>query len=271
MIPTIAFFLTLAFLVCLGVLMFIVVNVLQEGPPRRAYHDYWRRWRPPIASGPQLMRWGTKVSESVTKKLLSQRRTKTTPTRLALELMTGTTFAMRHVPHLNTETNDDQCPDYSCGRIGITAPEVLAIADQIRSDPAEAKRIREIAITNMRRLAEHVSDESDVPLVCPLRTNEGTCAAYALRPIHCRGICRPAAAVSPQDARILEDLARDLGQGVEMGLSNGLEAAGLDGHVYELNSALAVALDNPDASQRWAQGEDVLASCTRYDSLLHNV
>ncbi len=55
--------------------------------------------------------------------------------------------------------------------------------------------------------------------------------------------------------------AYEIGQGVRSGLSRGIEAAGLDGNFYELNSALVVVLDKSDAADCWARGEDVFEHC----------
>jgi hypothetical protein len=48
------------------------------------------------------------------------------------------------------------------------------------------------------------------------------------------------------------------------GLTTGLESAGLDGQVYELNSALSAALTTPDAAGRFARGEPVFTGCHPY-------
>ena len=42
-----------------------------------------------------------------------------------------------------------------------------------------------------------------------------------------------------------------------MGLQRELAALGLDANLYELDSALLVALRQPDALQRWLRGKDV--------------
>ncbi len=57
-------------------------------------------------------------------------------------------------------------------------------------------------------------------------------------------------------------LARQVGEGMLAELSGALGRAQLDPRVYELNSALAVALDAPFASRRWASGEPIFAGCT---------
>jgi hypothetical protein len=44
---------------------------------------------------------------------------------------------------------------------------------------------------------------------------------------------------------------------MEIGVTRALKSAGLDANIYELNSALAAALETPDAAERWARGEQV--------------
>ncbi len=50
---------------------------------------------------------------------------------------------------------------------------------------------------------------------------------------------------------------KTVAEGIEIGLIQALKSAGLDSNIYELNSALAKALETPDAADRWARGEKV--------------
>ena len=59
--------------------------------------------------------------------------------------------------------------------------------------------------------------------------------------------------------------AKAVTSGAEDGLCQGLESAGLDGNVYELNSALVAALDTPVGAERWAEGEGVFEQCKLYE------
>ena len=67
----------------------------------------------------------------------------------------------------------------------------------------------------------------------------------------------------PQLRSITSDLPNISGheetvaQGIELGVTRALTSAGLDAKIYELNSALATALATPDASERWAKGENL--------------
>jgi hypothetical protein len=48
--------------------------------------------------------------------------------------------------------------------------------------------------------------------------------------------------------------------GVRRGLEAGLDEAGFDGKALDLTRALLIALDEPDAKERWLRGEPVFAS-----------
>jgi hypothetical protein len=49
--------------------------------------------------------------------------------------------------------------------------------------------------------------------------------------------------------------------GVEKGLQEALRAGGLDASDVELTAAVRVAMENPDACERWLAGEPVFADC----------
>jgi hypothetical protein len=54
--------------------------------------------------------------------------------------------------------------------------------------------------------------------------------------------------------------------GVSGGLQRTLVAAGLDGNLYELSSAVLCALETPRAVARFLQGEDLFANCICTDA-----
>ena len=266
MISTTVLGVSLGFLVLSATITVVLSLVVANGRSTRRKHDRRRQWLPPVVSGARLVEWGLNVSEAVTQKLLTKRRTSDTARKVANEVLCGTQFAINHLPSMGLAEIGPDCRERSFRRIGVTAPEVLAIADMIRSDRQEAKRIHDIAEFNAERLAETgCENTSATPLACPLRTKEGGCIAGSFCPLHCRAVCHLTDELMPGNARILEDVARDLCFGIEVGVSRALDAAGLDGHVYELNDALAVALEIPDASKQWAKGRNVLANCMRDD------
>lgn len=223
-------------------------------------------WLPPVASGAKLLVWSADLAEQIANRILSSRRTKSLPADLANQVIGGAGFAITHLPTMDRQLDFTDCRNRKFTRIGVTPPEVLAIADMIRPNKLEAARIHDIAIRNSKRLASE-SDERELAhsLSCPLRSQQGTCLASGLCPLHCRVTCDLTDRVEPQHQRTLEDVSCDIGFGVEVGLARALKSAGLDGHVYELNSALAVALETPDASEKWAKGENVFAKCMAND------
>ena len=102
----------------------------------------------------------------------------------------------------------------------------------------------------------------------PLLDKNGSCTVYGVRPIACRAwyslsadACDDCYLADHICNKIpLDDHAYQIGQGVRSGLARSLNDQGLDGNVYQLNSALSTALDTPDAAERWARGEDVFAN-----------
>jgi Fe-S-cluster containining protein len=152
--------------------------------------------------------------------------------------------------------------------VGTAAPEVLRIAAYLRerlsADAWESlrERVREgeqqrrgLSTAQLRRRA----------LPCPLLVEE-RCVAYPVRPLTCRGY-------NSSDAELCR---RDLDPGARVevpvyepqqrmttfvldGLRAGTADSKLDGALLELTTALRVALEVPDAEERWLAGEAVFA------------
>ncbi|MSU64100.1 MAG: hypothetical protein EXS31_17185 [Pedosphaera sp.] len=163
------------------------------------------------------------------------------------------------------------CPEAGQGMVGVTAPEALSIAACLRKNRsrAEQQRIYELAVENAKKVAARVPGESDgAPLPCALHGHDHVCCAYGSRPLHCRPLHAISIAkaiggnnVPPSGSETAtpDELGheRTVSEGIEMGLTRALESAGLDAKIYELNNALATALETPDAAERWAKGENV--------------
>jgi hypothetical protein len=257
--------------VLLSAIIVLTVIAVRKRATQRRDAKFRLRWRPHLASGPKLLLWSARLSEVVTRRILALRRTKRTATTLAREILGLSSFAIQHLPCVDKDVDITDCRDRIPSRIGVTPPEILAIADEIRLDAPVARRIHDRAHINTLLLARHRGDEMFKLLVCPLRTSEGACAAGRLCPLQCRTTCQLTSAVQPQDAAALQGVARDIRFGVEVGLLRGIYACGLDCHVYELNSALATALETPNASEKWARGESVLEGCAREDHSAYSV
>ena len=161
------------------------------------------------------------------------------------------------------------CPDAGQGVVGVSAPEAIEIANRLRASltKSQLSRLRRRSEENARQIALNPRWAGpDVP--CSLQGDDGICTAYSDRPLKCRPL--HAAVIAHElglDAGSDEEESAwaahtdIVGQGIAEGLTRGLEAAGLDAKIYELHSALIAALDNPDAADRWANGEHVFAGC----------
>lgn len=229
-------------------------------------------WRPPFARGGALLDWAAATTRRMVGEGLSGRRSAATPVKLAADLERGATRAMLPLASEQQAGCPVRCPDEGQGMIGVTAPEVLQVADTIRRtmSRAEKQRIYDQALANSQKISglDHTQfNGTEAP--CPLAGHDHLCRVYAARPLHCRPLHAAAIAAKfdleidragPADAI----LAQTVRQGVAAGLESGLQSAGLDARLYELNSALVTALDTPDAAVRWANGEDVFAGCKQY-------
>lgn len=224
-------------------------------------------WLPPFVGGEALRNWAAMTAEQLTEKRLSGKRTAETASQLAAEIEGGAMHAMLPTAEPGERERIVACPETGQGMVGVTAPEALTIAAYLRKNAsqAEQKRIFEMAAENAKVIASRTRGDSDFPpLPCPLQGEGHVCCVYAARPLR----CRPLHAIS---------IAKDIGchgepptgtpgetgheqtvaQGIELGVTRALKSAGLDANVYELNSALATALEVPDAAERWAEGKDV--------------
>lgn len=272
----------LASFLIIGVSLFVVfivvaallwrdVGAYADRPEAERCQEVWT-WRPPFVRGGVLLNWATETTRRIVGEGLAGRRNATTAFKLAEVLEEGATRAMLPLVSAREVGCPVRCPDEGQGMIGVTAPEVLQVADMIRrtKSRAETKRIHDLALENSKKVADldHAHfDGAETP--CPLAGDNHLCRVYAARPLHCRPL--HAAAIAERLGLEIDghgpaeaNLAQTVQQGVAAGLMSGLESAGLDARLYELNSALVTALDTPDAAARWAKGEDVFAGCKQY-------
>jgi Fe-S-cluster containining protein len=147
-------------------------------------------------------------------------------------------------------------------KVLVVAPEVLRIAAHLREALGEAalgallQRVRE-ADEKTRGLSRAARAEARVP--CPLLDAEGGCSVHAARPLVCRswtsydaGACEryreaPSGRLSPPQYAVGHELA----QAVLAGLGKACFDAGRDGTPLELIAALRIALERPNAGERW--------------------
>jgi hypothetical protein len=144
----------------------------------------------------------------------------------------------------------------------ITAPEAFYVAAQLRSRPDAAAAVAAVAretggLTLEQRLGKNI--------FCPL-LSETICTIYAGRPLGCRGFVSTsleaclAAFVRGESPDIpMPNDSISVLYACRMLLLAALRLAGLTDGVYEMNSAVAVALSAKDAEARWLAGEDLFA------------
>lgn len=231
-------------------------------------------WLPPFLGGKALRDWAATTAEQFAQKRLAGKRTWDTAGLLAKEMEEAAMHAM--LPLLEARDLDRivACPEAGQGRIGVTAPEAIAIADHIRKNKsrAEQKRIYELAVENAKKSASRTSGDP-TPHPCALQGPDHVCCTFALRPLRCRPLhaiaiakeaSQSTAPPHPQSGAPDEPRHEEIvAQGIEAGMTQALKSAGLDANIYEINSAVATALEIPDAAERWARGEDVFGKTLR--------
>ncbi|MBI1244254.1 MAG: hypothetical protein GC202_04540 [Alphaproteobacteria bacterium] len=161
--------------------------------------------------------------------------------------------------------------------VAVLGAEALAIYLHIKGTPAEA-RVRASAPeivgrdARARRLAK---------IPCPFVDGETGCAIYAIRPNRCRSVysrdseyCfrryegaenEPVAADKPIPVEPVER-----GDAAMAGLRIALDGRGIPAEPVELVHALIIFVENPDAAEAYAAGEDVLRSA-RLPAVLDNL
>lgn len=151
-------------------------------------------------------------------------------------------------------------------RVDVSPPEIFVLAAHIDAMPAAQReaihaRIR-LADDKTRGLNAAQRMAARVP--CPLLEND-RCGAYEARPLSCRaavsldaGACQKSYEGTPTPVPLPRVFMDALGESVR-GLAAALGRAGLPLRGYELNAALRIAIETPDAPARWAAGEDIFA------------
>jgi Fe-S-cluster containining protein len=149
--------------------------------------------------------------------------------------------------------------------VSATAPEILYVAKQVRRRGA----IEDVRAAHAATGRYSFSIRALHPTPCPMLKDDA-CSIYETRPVSCRF------AVSPDDnacRRVMREFARESvpvpiahlkGRGgYEIASAIALHRAGLPHYYYELNAALARAVERDDAERAWLSGEDVFADCQR--------
>lgn len=152
--------------------------------------------------------------------------------------------------------------------VGTTVPEVIRIVEYLQQtlSPEELQATRQrIAEREERTQRLTPSQRAEARAPCALLVNH-RCIAYPVRPLTCRGFnssdahaCElflqsPRKVVVPNYVPQLRLMTFVLD-----GMRAGLSESGLRGDLVELTAALRIALEVPDAAERWLAGEAVFA------------
>jgi Fe-S-cluster containining protein len=260
-------FLLYALLLAACVAIAILLPASFLGAPAKAVLN----WLPPFLRGEALRNWAATTAERLATARLTGKRTDETTARLVAEVEDGAMRAMLPTAGPAELKRIIACPETGQGMVGVTAPEALTIAAYLRKhfSRAEQFRIYELAVENAKKIAVQARSERDMPpLPCPLQGDGHVCCVYGVRPLRCRplhaiSIAKDMASKSVPVAGSQAEAPTEIGheqtvaQGIEIGLTRALKSAGLDANIYELNSALATALETLDVAERWANGEKV--------------
>lgn len=259
--------LPIAILVGTGLIVAVFFEAAWAGPSRRAAAA--RGQHLPLLSGGELSRWASQEAARIVKRFAACSLDATASVALARDVEQFTTKVMDESLAKRPGVNDDRCDERNTDVVGVTAPEALAIVDQLRRTLPQSSlaKLRSDALAIAERLAAGNQRClcSELP-TCSLLADNGCCMSFESRPIQCRGRCSKLAEqddAGPVDAPAF---AANVRQGISAGLSRELQAINLDGNVYELNSAVGRALGIPDAAARWARGEAVFEGCCQIAS-----
>ncbi|MSP13560.1 MAG: YkgJ family cysteine cluster protein [Chloroflexi bacterium] len=151
-------------------------------------------------------------------------------------------------------------------RVDVTPVEVLAIADYLRSQwaPDELAALQQrIAVLDVKSRGLNNEQRFLLRQPCAL-LRDGLCSIYAVRPFPCRAlnmldaqVCRDALTSGTLPNGPSERIQLDVNFATQIGIDAAIQRLHLDNTPLELTAALRIALEQPDARERWQHGEAV--------------
>lgn len=170
--------------------------------------------------------------------------------------------AMQHEPPEQAMACSRGCSTCCQAKVIVVAPEILRLGEYLRQtkSPEELSSILEkvrLADAVTRGLSREARAEAHVP--CPLLDADGACSVHDVRPLVCRSwtsydaeACRtywhaPLGQPTPPQWPVGYELA----QAVLAGLGKACLDGGFDGLPLEFIAALRIAIERPNAGERW--------------------
>lgn len=178
--------------------------------------------------------------------------------------------ALESEPPLRPIACSAGCGSCCSAKVVVTAPEILRIAAHLREkldEAALAALLERVRKADARTRGATRAQRAEMRLPCPLLV-EGSCSIHEVRPLHCfgwtsfdAGACEryweaPGEQLAPPHHGTLYELA----SAVLAGLGRACFEAGLDGTPLELIAALRIALERPNAGERWQKQLPVFAT-----------
>ncbi len=153
--------------------------------------------------------------------------------------------------------------------VGVIAPDAIYVADELRGrlpkDELDALRVRSGRLS--RRLQRMDRGERLAARLPCLLLRDRACSSYHARPLVCRWACSPSLQACldhlvhrSRSGLEMEDVRYQPTQEVWLGLRAALSDRGLDTSLLSLNSALAIALEDSSAAERYLAGEPVFVA-----------
>jgi len=177
----------------------------------------------------------------------------------------------RNTPDLNRIACANGCAWCCHYQVGVTAPQALHIAAKLREGAGTRSlddQISSLKTLDRRTRGLNAAKRLKARLGCAFLDDKNACTIYAFRPFGCRGAnsfsaetCKAfvmgTATKAQRESNWLHKVPFETQRDLQDGFHLGSLEKGLRDDRLELTAAVVVALETPDAAQRWIAGEDV--------------
>jgi len=177
----------------------------------------------------------------------------------------------RDIPDLNRIACSHGCAWCCHYQVGVTAPQALHIAQKLKDGagtrPLDVQKEKLTAL-DVRTRGLNAAKRLKAKLGCAFLDDQNACTIYAFRPFGCRGAnsvdanaCRAfvegTADRKTREQNWLHKLPYETQRDLQDGFHMGALEQGLRDDRLELTAAILVALETPNAAERWIAGENI--------------